>query len=287
MHISKYLTKKRALIALAIITGLVLIIVVTEEALDIYAEKKENKAFAALAPDFISLCLEDTNRSDHSFILGRLRQCVYDNSIHNIDEEFYAHWRAPTSDKLRRIMNFAKGDVMEPPHMECSTRTEVLEELYLFMGYDTKVYNIVRPADDFPGHVLVEVLNPDTNEGELHDPTYNVSYNSLETGKRLNAMEVLETPLHKIAYCENAGNCTQAEMREDDVLVSDKIRDYLGFFYHKPDTGNKDGILAINKSRFDPEQKFEVDGEMMTYCEKREKHCYNPIEFYTEKTGES
>ena len=44
MHISKYFTKKRALIALAIITGLVLIIVVTEEALDIYAEKKENKA---------------------------------------------------------------------------------------------------------------------------------------------------------------------------------------------------------------------------------------------------
>ena len=31
----------------------------------------------------------------------------------------------------------------------------------------------------------------------------------------------------------------------------------------------------------------EVDGEMMTYCEKKAKNCQNPIEFYTEKTGES
>ena len=278
MHISKYFTKKRALIALAIITGLVLIIVVTEEALDIYAEKKENKAFAALAPDFISLCLEDTNRSDHSFILGRLRQCVYDNSIHNVDEEFYAHWRAPTSDKLRRIMNFAKGDAMEPPHMECSTRTEVLEELYLFMGYDTKKYIVAKPANEFPDHVLVEVLNPDTTKKELHDPTFNVSYNHLGTGKRLSAIDVLQTPIFEIVACSNSGECSRQQMMNDIEPLFMKMQHYYGLFYHKPDTGNKDGILSINKSRFDPEQKFEVDGEMMTYCEKKAKNCQNPIE---------
>ncbi|MAQ71733.1 MAG: hypothetical protein CL565_06025 [Alphaproteobacteria bacterium] len=285
MRISKYFTKKRSLTGLLVIVTLVFIGMLAEAIFDSYEEYKEKVAFSQLAPDFISMCLKDAeDRGNNDVILGRIRQCVHNNSVHNIDEEFYQHWRAPTSDKLRRILDFANGDMPEPPHMECSTRTEVLEDLYRYMGYQTKVYNVVQAADDFPGHILVEVFNPTTKEGELHDPTYNVSYNNFETGKRLNAIEVLETPLNEIAYCGNAGNCSQEEMREDEALVSDKIRDYFGFFYHKPDTGNEDGILSINKSRFDPEEKFSVKGEQMTYCEKKAKNCQNPIQFYKERT---
>lgn len=275
------LMKKISIIAGLFLVGLTAYFAVSM-AMELYNEKQEAEKLTAVASDFSSFCLEEhgIDQSDHSAVLSQLRECVYKNSQYKMDEEFYRHWKDPVSIKTQRVLDFAKGKTDTPPHMECSIRTEILKGLYRTMGYKVKPIVSAQPKENIPDHVLTEVLNPDTGEYELQDPTHNVTYNDAITGERLSSEEVLQRTATQISFCMKAGACNQQDMKLAKQEVPEELMNYLGLFYYKPETGNKDGVLSVNKNRFDPSQKFLVDGEMKTYCEKREKHCHNPIRYF-------
>ena len=78
--------------------------------------------------------------------LDKVRTFINDNSVHKIDEAFWANQGKPDS-FLAGLLAHAKGTAAEPIHMECSTRTIAMERILKALGYDTRIIAIFNSRD--------------------------------------------------------------------------------------------------------------------------------------------
>ena len=131
--------------------------------------------------------------------LDRLREFVSRNSIHEIDDEFYSYWHSLPL-LMDRMTAFADGQGL-PPHLECASRSEVLEAVLARLGYDTRNVVLYEPAEDFPSHTFIEVFNPATRAWQIQDADYDVYWVKRASGARASIYDLIAAPLDAVAPC--------------------------------------------------------------------------------------
>lgn len=228
-----------------------------------------NTAYASIA----TACLKQ-NTDPAAHIADVLRDCVHDNTVFAMDREFYATWKHPDV-MAQAVLDYMHGARSTKPHFECSTRSGLLIGLLRSQGLTARDVIVVKDELTFPDHVMVEVWDPVSGEWEAQGPTYNNYYIEKKTGERLSVEEMLTLSLDDVVPCFGPGTCGWGLISDEKLKLSN-MPAYLGAMVVKNDAG--DWQLKINPRRFDPHQ--EIQGQ--SYCEKREKHCHEPVLTITE-----
>ena len=206
-----------------------------------------------------------------------IREFVNANSIHKIDKQFYAHWKKHDL-ILKKIISHYRGGT-PPPHLECSSRTSLVEIMLRLLRYKTRIVVLFSPDKDFPSHTFLEFFNPDSNRWEIQDPDYNVYWVERSTGRRIGVTEILSHELDEIAPC--IGKTCDWNVESDEGLKFLDKKAFLGlasirdnsarersFIYVRPFSEKRP--LLVNLKRF-PEDRLE------TYCQKMAKNCRQAI----------
>jgi hypothetical protein len=205
--------------------------------------------------------------------VDRLREFVSRNSIHEIDDEFYSYWHdLPLV--MDRMTAFADGEGL-PPHLECASRSEVLEAILARLGYDTRAVVLYEPAEKFPSRTFLEVLNPATRMWQIQDADYDVYWVKRVNGARASVYDLIASPFDAVTPCNSAAcGWPILSWEEKDV---EKLRTYLGLAVV---VDREKGLrpLLVNEARFDLEQPQLVDDESLTYCDYAEENCRQTIE---------
>lgn len=273
------LSRRKVIIAaLLVLTLIPLSLIVHGEGTHLYKKYQENKKFEDLAAIFIPKCLENVNQDDHTAIQSALRDCVNSYSQHKIDEEYFRHSKKPHF-KLGQIVAYMQGEADYPPHMECSTRSRVLQRLYKTLGYETRELIVTKYLPEYNDHVQVEVFDPDQASFIVQDPSHNVSFYNA-SGRPLDAIGILTTPEEHILLCAGRMSCTPEQMIEERASYIDKVAPYFGNIYVIPNYNSDKAYVAINKERFKMDEPLTFRGEIKAYCDVYPKRCRNPVLYY-------
>ena len=195
------------------------------------------------------------------------RMFVNDHSVHNIDAEFYALWRAP--DRVAAaLLDHAQGRRPDKPHLECSTRTTVLGGLLQELGFATRRVVIFNTDQQLESHTFLEVLNPQTGHWEIQDPDYDIYWQEKASRRRAGIAAVIADPqAHEPCGRERCGwDHPSSEGQTPNFIrpflkvasIIDKARGHRFTIYH-PD--------------FDPRQRFTYADHEGTFCQLLAKNC--------------
>lgn len=159
-------------------------------AFDLFKEYQKQKKLQDTTEALIAHAAIPEDASFHETI-DAVRIFVNNNSVHHINEEFYAIWRNGVL-VSQTMLDYIEGRRETPVPLECSTRTGMMDRMLTLMGYRTRVINIFDAADDYPGHVFLEVLNPDTKTWEAQDPDYDIYWQHKENRTRVSIVEAIQ-----------------------------------------------------------------------------------------------
>ncbi len=234
-------------------------------------KERIDKQIAIIEP-IIEQQLDD--KSFHT-LTDTVRSFVHKNSIHAIDDEFYAHWKdAPLM--MEKLVTYAQNKTGAPPHLECSTRTKLAETILQSMGYDTRSIDVFKQGNKFLSHSFYEVLNPETGRWEVHDPDFDLFWRHIKTGKRASITDLIKDEFSNFEPCWKTDQCG-AEFLSQRTM--DHITEFETRFGLASIIDRKRNLrpLLVNTKRFDLEKAFDVKGTSLTYCEYREKNCRQDI----------
>jgi hypothetical protein len=148
------------------------------------------------------------------------RAFIKKNSIHKTDEGFKRGGYA------KKLIAFAKGEATEPPHMECATRTNLLNHVLKEMGYRTRKISIFDTETNLRSHTFLDVWNDDSQRWQTHDPDRDIWWRD-RTGQSVSLVDYAER-LEEIEPCSPEGcGWKQAEKlrsKIDIISVTDQQR---------------------------------------------------------------
>jgi len=175
---------------------------------------------------------------------------VFSNSLHLVDEEHSSYFNK-TDVFLTKLYKAGLGDEEEKPHLSCGLRAISMRSiLNQFDIYSRLVQLYSDSYDSVKGHRVLEVYNPDSNEWEVWDPDYGVTYINVQNGKPVNIMEMVFGNKELINPVGVLGEGWK-------VTKTDEIRsNYLKALKFEPDSGPKASEFLINGTLFDLEKKF-------------------------------
>lgn len=144
-----------------------------------------------------------------------VREFVFNNSIHQIDEEYVSHNATALEMLYAHSLSGAN-----PPHMDCSSRTSAMIEILESLEIRTRIVHVFSdnfyPQQGFQSHTFIEVYNADHRAWEVQDPDYNVYYLNPQDVARLSAAQLL---LIKPASIVVGGtNPEQTQLVEENLL---------------------------------------------------------------------
>lgn len=237
-------------------------------ALDKYYDGQADKRYAEKIAVIDSHIPEKSHPSFQDLAV-HLHDFVQTNSQHKMDEEFYAAW----PDRMKLADNFItglEGKRPDKPHMECSTRSNILSALFQKRGY--KVRNVVLYATDnnLASHRIIEVLNPETRAWEAYDVTYDVLYIEKDTKRRAGIIEVGANP-SRFTPCNTKGRCGWSLVTPYGQKVSD-LKSYLNLMSIDDPHNDFRGALYNPDVKHDAVYTPSKD-TTGTFCELYEKNC--------------
>ena len=236
---------------------------------------RKAELYKAEKDKFISMCLGTENYENQpSALFAKIMDCVHENSVHAIDEEFRALFKQGRHAYLNRInsnLSTTETDVTKP-HMECSTRSKTIADILRYMGYEAHEAALAKDEDNFPDHVVVNVRNPMTDLNEMYDPTYNIFVKTTDTSVIQSVENLLLQPFEKLLFCNPAGDCDTNLMSQNGNFNTDILPPYYGIAYMRVYEDPK-GPLLYNPDRFDPDKIRDVWGEKKSYCDVHPDHC--------------
>lgn len=232
-------------------------------------KSREVRLTALAHHNFAKLCLKKFQAKNETEEIRNLRHCLFVNSEFNTDKATAPIWKDKAG-TAQWLFEYGQGKREKAPPMECSYRSGTLVGMLKSLGY--KAHDLVIPqnVDNFNDHVVVEVLNPDTNKWEIHDPSYDVDFVSLENRSRLSLKEMLTIDKDKYEPCNFEGKCGwDWKTSEGFALEFNKL--YWNIAYVRDED-----TLYVTK-RLDVNAKRPVYGENLSYCEWRAKWCNNIV----------
>jgi hypothetical protein len=277
MHLSSWLRAQSAVRRL-VLGGAVVLLVLTAGAFT--AEAVRDALFAARVEDgaarIVALAgIERAMPIDEQ--VDRLRTFVTRNSVHRIDDEFYSYWH-DLPQVIHRMMAFANG-AGPPPHLECSSRTELMEAVLAHLGHDTRGVAIFEDAAGFPSHTFLEVFDRTNGRWHVQDPDYDLYWVLAATGQRASIFDLVALPFTDVMPCNGSGCGWGLESWEGNDAA--RLRTYLGLA-SVVDREKGERPLLVNTTRFDLAAPQVVDGAARTFCEFAGKNCRQDIHRFAE-----
>lgn len=234
----------------------------------IHENREDQNRFKSLK-GFSEICLQKFPANTHAEKIKNLRHCLFVNTKFSVDKNMTPLWddKAMMADWL---FDYASKTRSDPPPMECSYRSGTLVTMLESQGYEAHDIVITRNEDDFNDHVVVEVLNPDTGAWEVHDPSYDIDFVTIQDKKPLGIKDMLVKDTSEYTACNYAGKCTWDQKTSEGFQLQYN-RGYWNTAWIK-----EDKVLYISK-RFNETEKRSVYGEQKSYCEFRAKWCNNVV----------
>ena len=245
--------------------------------MDKYKDYLSDREYAAKI-DAINAHMFDPLKENSRMTFDRIHAFVRDNSQYKMDEEFYAIWQ----DRMKVADAFLaglEGKRADKPHMECSTRSNLLAALVEKEGYRTRNVVLYNPEDKLNNHRIIEILNPETQKWEAYDVTYDVYYRNKDTKERASTAEVGANP-EKYETCKPSGKCGW-NLVTDDGHKADKLKKYLNIItVNDKETGLR---LTLHADDLAEDRVYTTgDNKTGTFCDLFAKNCRQGFVPYSE-----
>jgi len=153
---------------------------------------------------------------------------------------------------FRYLNDFLTGKISEIRSFQCGDRAHVLRILLVKAGMQARLVNIASDwwDDKLHGHILVEVLNPDTQVWELIDPDFGVHYG--DGARRVGLIEAVTKGPSGFQPCKDA----VCDWRHADVL---RKYDYFQFGLQQR-SEHQPGLLNLSY-RFNRTKVFSISNK--------------------------
>jgi hypothetical protein len=198
-----------------------------------------------------------------------VREWVFGNSVHSVDEEHaeYAFDTAKVLSMLWKTHRTGAGHA----HLSCGPRAHAMKAILDESAIPSR--RVVVFSGDYPevtSHTFLEVLNAETGTWELQDPDYNVCYEDRSTGARLPTARLVFVDLDPV---------TPTSMRAsgwEDTGVEHLKEHFFEALLYADHLGEDTKLLFVNTTRFDTDKVFEGN-EGVTFYEFAATHYWNPL----------
>jgi hypothetical protein len=100
--------------------------------------------------------------------LDKVRSFINDHSIHKMDRTFWLNHGNPAA-FADGLLAHVKGLAAEPVHMECSTRTNLMQLILQALAYETRIAALFDSNTNLSSHSFLEIMNPKTKRWETQD----------------------------------------------------------------------------------------------------------------------
>jgi hypothetical protein len=182
------------------------------------------------------------------------RTFITANSVHKTDAEFRK------GEHAAKLIAYAKGKSAEPAHMECSTRSNLLQHVLNEMGYRTRKVAIFDTDTNMESHTLLDVWNATARRWETQDADFGIWWQDLK-GNRVSLADYAQKP-DKIVPCSAKGcdwsHAKRLEQYLDIISITDKS------------TGER---YAIYTTRADLRRIYTKGNKRGLFCEVEAKRC--------------
>jgi hypothetical protein len=228
---------------------------------------------AALA-SIVQLVENQTFASEEERIVF-VRDFVYRNSIHRIDEE-HARYATDTPRVIAMLWSHRSGG--PPPHLSCGPRAYAMKGLLDALGIPSRAVMIFSDNEqELVSHTFLEVYDRGTLRWSIQDPDFNVHYVNLETRETASTIELVWGDPDRFVP-----RSPERDGWEENRMAHVK-RDYFEAMVHLTRSAERSTVL-VNADRFDPARRY-PGNDGMSFYELAKRHYANPA-FVTNHTFE-
>jgi hypothetical protein len=205
--------------------------------------------------------------SDFHHRLDTVRTFINDNSVHKIDEAFWAS-HGDTAAFAGGVLAHAKRLSTEPVHMECSTRSNLMARILGSLGYETRVVAIFNSRTNLKSHSFLEVMNPVAKHWETQDADYDIYWQSKVSGERISLADAAEA-IDEIEPCGR--NDCGWDHKSREGIRAEKLKPYLDIISI---TAKQKAVrYALHTSRAALSTTYRMGPKQGTFCEVEAKRC--------------
>lgn len=199
--------------------------------------------------------------------LDSVRIFINDHSMHKIDEAFWTN-RGNSAAFASGVIAHAKNPSLEPIHMECSTRSNLMARILQAMGHKTRIIAIFNSKTNLNSHSFLEVMNPETEQWETQDPDFDIYWRSKESKQRISLADEAER-IEDIEPCGRE-NCGWDHVSREGIKA-EKLDDMLDII--SITDKQRDIRYALYTSRADLSRIYRKARKQGTFCEVEAKRC--------------
>jgi hypothetical protein len=197
-----------------------------------------------------------------------VRHFVHGHTRHAVDAEF----EKLVGDKsaiAALVADYAEGKQSEPAHLECSTRSNLLVNLFRKLGYRARiVYVFDADRRNLASHTFVDIYNPLTAKWESQDPDNDLYWRDITSGERVSIFDSAED-LRAVEPCGPQG-CGWELVTDEGHRVSD-IRELIDIV-STIDKANNERLTRFT-SRANLDREFSFKGRTGRFCDIMEGLC--------------
>ncbi len=213
----------------------------------------------------------------HQETMDAVRGFVNAHSVHRISSEFESYRKDPPRMMRMILANATSGE--PPPHMECSSRSNVMRTIMTELGYDTRSVVFYRPSEGgYISHTMIEVRHPERDRWQVQDPDFDIHWIRHGSDERVSARELLTAPREAFEPCVDLERCGW-DVVSDEGIAARALYDYLAIV-SVSDKARDERPLYVNTRRFDWDRAHPAGERSLTFCDYVPKNCRDTIEFY-------
>ena len=187
-----------------------------------------------------------------------IRDWVYRNSIHKIDAEHdqYAHDTTRILFMLWHTYQTSK----DFPHLSCGPRAYVMKAILDDLRIPNRTILIfANNYFEINGHTFLEVFDRDTQNWEVQDPDFDISYVDIHNRKRLPGARLIWGDLNSVIPV------SPSKEGWEQNHVAHLKRDYFGAMMFMNFLDGKRSVMLINLERFSADNFFKEDAVTSLY----------------------
>lgn len=237
---------------------------------DWYKDHKEEKKINVLVQEIIAHVNIPQEASFHQKI-DHIRAYIIAHSELNMNDEFYSIWRSHEKILSTFLAGIKKErDTFVP--LECATRTGIMQDIAKNLGYDVRTsyaYNGLNSK--LEGHVLIDLLNPETGKWESQDPRFDLYWINKTTKERASFVDIVgQTDIFEPCNAQKCG----WDIISSENEVAERLRDYTSIVT-TVDKKNKIRKTTFDANQIPADKQFTLNNQKGTYCDLIEKNCRN------------
>jgi hypothetical protein len=150
--------------------------------------------------------------------VDKITNFVWSNSLHRIDDDF-RKIQNRTDLQAGLLRAHAMGETPEKPHLECSTRSSLVEHMLWNRGYKTRSVATWRSDKRMSSHTFLEVWNGTNHHWEITDPDHNFYWFDTLENRRAGIEDLMRFPITRFRLCTIAEGCPAPSLMRDRALL--------------------------------------------------------------------